>query len=84
MQVSAFPDGGYVVHKIPFNKRLYSAWFDQAGKLTDCAHSAQAGGGSIPDRCTTLRSELQRIGSRYKPLTLASQANSIPDHTHRG
>ena len=35
MQIAHFTNGGYVVHKVQYCGRKYSAWFDADGKLTD-------------------------------------------------
>lgn len=36
IQKATFPDGGFVLYKIPFScKSRISAWFDKNGKLID-------------------------------------------------
>lgn len=42
-QISRFPDGGMVAHKVrvPGSARLFSAWYDSAGRMLDC--EARAG-----------------------------------------
>ncbi len=40
LQKATFPDGGFVLHKIPFSdKNTISAWYDKKRKLIDAEFS---------------------------------------------
>lgn len=66
IQHHKFHDGGYVLHKIEFQGRKFSAWYTSTGELID-AELVMASGETrrVHTRYIVIRAHLTKVGQRY-------------------
>lgn len=66
IQKADFPDGGFVLHKIPAGSGRMSAWYDKDGRLLDAEYLTDSRRGSRPvKRGGPLWAEAETYGRRY-------------------
>jgi len=68
IQVCRFHDGGYVLHKIAFNGRKYSAWFRADGAMHDAELVNNNGSTRAVKPTGEVWRELARVGRVYSQL----------------